>query len=153
MSCLLCFAIGLTLNWNLCRRKVYPCKVNGTSGRIIITPWSADGESTIAFERASIGNSVDFIRDLNDIVEVKKVGVSVPRTVLGWVSGADIQSQTMIVRMKSLEERAASERQGTKEIKGLNSYEGDIYVLSAIGRRDQLFCRLISIGNQRWESM
>jgi hypothetical protein len=55
--------------------------------------------------------------------------------------------------MKSLGERQLSEMDGTKEVKGMNSTEGDSYEFQAVGRREQLFARLISMGNQRWESL
>jgi hypothetical protein len=111
------------------------------------------GVPTLAFRSAAIGDKHEFLRDINDIVEIKKAGISVPRAVLGWASGADVESQTLLVRMKSLGERQLSEMDGTKEVKGMNSTEGDSYEFQAVGRREQLFARLISMGNQRWESL
>jgi hypothetical protein len=92
-----------------------------------------------------------FERNIDDIVELKKGGVSMPRAVLGWASGADIESQTLIIRLKDDFERQVTEI--SKEVKGMQAQDGDIYELNQVVRREQLFDRLIAMGNQRWESL
>jgi len=131
----------------------YPCRLNGLNGHLVISPMSGYGVPTIAFHTSSLGDKHEWVRDINDIVEIKKAGISVPRAVLGWASGADIESQTLLVRMKSRQDRSASEIDDTVEVKGMNSNEGDSYEFQSVGRREQLFVRLLSMGNQRWESL
>jgi hypothetical protein len=53
--------------------------------------------------------------------------------------------------MKTSGERAQDDINNAKEVKGMNSNEGVSYEFLAVGRRDQLFARLIS--HQRWESL
>jgi hypothetical protein len=55
--------------------------------------------------------------------------------------------------MKTSGERAQDDINNAKEVKGMNSNEGVSYEFLAVGRRDQLFARLISMGHQRWESL
>ncbi|KAJ9095999.1 hypothetical protein QFC21_005362 [Naganishia friedmannii] len=127
----------------------YPCKLRSKPGHIIIRPMSAYGPATLVFEPL-VGPPV-FERAIDDIVEVKKGGVSMPRAVLGWASGADIESQTLIVRLKNEFEKQVSEI--AEDVKGMQVQDGDIYELNQVVRREQLFNRLISMGNQRWESL
>ena len=131
----------------------YPCRLNGKNGHIVLDPRSEWGVPTISYRTAAIGDKGEFTRDINDIVELKKLGISVPRAVLGWASGADIESQTLLLRMKTSGERASDDADDTKEVKGMNSSEGDSYEFQSVGRREQLFARLLSMGNQRWESL
>lgn len=131
----------------------YPCRLNGKNGHIVLDPRSEWGVPTISYRTAAIGSKEEFTRDINDIVELKKLGISVPRAVLGWASGADVESQTLLLRMKTSGERAYDNVNDMKEAKGLNSVDGDTYEFQTVGRREQLFARLISMGNQRWESL
>ncbi|KAI5453283.1 hypothetical protein NCC49_006306 [Naganishia albida] len=127
----------------------YPCKLRNKPGHIIIRPLSVYGPAAIIFEPL-VGPAV-FERNIDDIVEIKKGGVSMPRAVLGWASGADIESQTLIIRIKDDFERQVSEI--AKDVKGMAAQDGDVYELNQVVRREQLFNRLISMGNQRWESL
>jgi hypothetical protein len=110
---------------------------------------SAYEPATLIFEPL-VGPPI-FERAIDDIVEIKKGGVSMPRAVLGWASGADIESQTLIVRLKNEFEKQVSEI--AEDVKGMQVQDGDIYELNQVVRREQLFNRLIAMGNQRWESL
>lgn len=127
----------------------YPCKLRNKPGHIILRPLSVYGPAAIIFEPL-VGPAV-FERNIDDIVEIKKGGVSMPRAVLGWASGADIESQTLIIRIKDDFERQVSEI--AKDVKGMAAQDGDVYELNQVVRREQLFNRLIAMGNQRWESL
>ncbi|KAJ9121504.1 hypothetical protein QFC22_002121 [Naganishia vaughanmartiniae] len=127
----------------------YPCKLRDKPGHIIIRPMSAYGPAVLIFEPL-VGPPV-FERAIDDIVEIKKGGVSMPRAVLGWASGADIESQTLIVRLKNEFEKQVSDI--AEDVKGMQVQDGDIYELNQVVRREQLFNRLIAMGNQRWESL
>lgn len=134
----------------------YVCKLNGIKGHVVINPMDVgDFGARVRFEPSGgIGDQAPlFDRSINDIVEVKKAGISVPRAVLGWASGADIDSQTLYVRMKTAAERINSKNAKEGNVKGLEAQEGDIYEFQAVQRREQLFDRLISMGNQRWETL
>jgi hypothetical protein len=78
---------------------------------------------------------------INDIVALKKVGMSaVKRTALNWAldsegaggTGMEITVVRRPSELESLEEKLE---------------------LSSIVRRDELFNRLIALGNQRWQMM
>lgn len=128
----------------------YPAKLDGKSGKIVIIPVSAhNGLARISFVTLT-GREV-FVRQVNDIVELKRTSISIARAILGWASGADIESQTLMIRMKSERERIQSEQ--AKVVDTMDAEEGDIYQFRTVYRREELFVRLISMGNQRWESL
>jgi len=68
------------------------------------------------------------------------------RLALGWASGADIEGLGLELRFKSLEQQVT-------EAAGGESSEGETVALASVGRREQLFVRLVSMGRQRWESL
>lgn len=113
------------------------------------------GLPRVSFIPAS-GTSPVFSRDINDLVEIKKEGISVPRAVLGWVSGADIESQTLLIRFKTMRQRVITDvvqqkkREG-KKVLGLESEEGETYELQGVVRREHLFIRLLAMNANRWE--
>lgn len=129
----------------------YPAKLEDVStGRIEIHPISLEYATPMISFVTTTGKEV-FMRPINEIVEVKRSSVSIPRAALAFVSGADIESQTLMIRMKSPREHAATQldyAQGET-----SPVEGDIYEFKTVYRREQLFVRLISMGNQRWESL
>lgn len=143
--------------------EIYPCRVNGVKGRIVIDPTDVrDFAARVRFEPAGVGKTDKaFDRIVSDVVELKKSGISIPRAALGWVSGADIESQTLWVRMKTAAQRKKDSmtRQQEREMNGsgkrgfkdLGVEDGDVYQISELYRRDQLFDRLVSLGPQRWE--
>jgi hypothetical protein len=100
--------------------------------------------------RSQTGKTI-FERPINDIVEIKRSSVSIARAALGFLSGADVESQTLLIRMKTAEEHAVSEL--AKHVEGIDPEEGDSFKFKTVYRREQLFVRLISMGNQRWESL
>ncbi len=57
----------------------------------------------------------------------------------------------MMIRMKTAAEHAASEI--AKHRDDVEAEEGDSFKFKTVYRREQLFVRLISMGNQRWESL
>jgi hypothetical protein len=66
------------------------------------------------------------------------------RMALGWVSGADVEGLGLEVRFKSVQQQLVEATGGPKQ-------EGEFMEFSSVGRREQLFVRLISMGRQRWE--
>jgi len=67
-----------------------------------------------------------------------------PRMALGWVSGADVEGLGLTIRFKDVTQQLA-------ESMGADSVEGKTLHFTRVGRREQLFVRLISMGRQRWE--
>lgn len=70
--------------------------------------------------------------------------VGIARSALGWASGADVEGLGLHLRFKSAEQRieeAVSTQRGN----------GETMVFKSVGRREQLFVRLISMGQHRWE--
>lgn len=81
---------------------------------------------------------------MDDIVELKKAHVSMPRIALGWVSGADVEGLGLTLRFKTVEQQMA-------EAAGAEKIDGQTMHFSRVSRREQLFVRLVSMGRQRWE--
>lgn len=125
----------------------YPAKLNGTSGHIIIDS-REEGISmpTISFVPVS-GTKAHFVRPVDDIVEIKKSHVSMPRMALGWASGADVEGLGLTIRFKSGVQQAKEFAAGPDAPKD----DGETMHFRRVGRREGLFTRLISIGRQRWE--
>ncbi|KAL0250702.1 hypothetical protein I308_102885 [Cryptococcus tetragattii IND107] len=125
----------------------YPAKLNGTSGHIIIDSRN-EGISmpTISFVPVS-GTKAHFVRPIDDIVEIKKSHVSMPRMALGWASGADVEGLGLTIRFKTGVQQAKEFAAGPDAPKD----DGETMHFRRVGRREGLFTRLISIGRQRWE--
>ncbi|KAL7421556.1 hypothetical protein Q5752_003325 [Cryptotrichosporon argae] len=125
-------------------RDEFPAKYDGTSGHIIL---DAANEATrvprIAFVPLS-GKDAAFQFAVDDIVELKKAHVSMPRMALGWASGADVEGLGLTIRAKPLAQQAA-------EAAGAEKVDGTTVHLTRVGRREDLFVRLVSMGRQRWE--
>lgn len=69
------------------------------------------------------------------------------RLGLAWVSGADVEGLGLTIRFKSIEQQMR-EANGEKL-----KTDGETLHFTRVGRREELFVRLISMGRQRWESL
>ncbi|BGP38891.1 hypothetical protein JCM10449v2_002829 [Rhodotorula kratochvilovae] len=134
----------------------FPAKFNGTSGHLIVrhSP-SAPGRSTLSFTplKASFQHST-FEKDIEDLVELKKHGVWIGRSVLGWAASINLEGMGLDLRFKPLEQRWAEKAhgglgEGDKPAEEVTS--GETLSFSHVGRRDELFRRLLGISNARWE--
>ena len=67
-----------------------------------------------------------------------------PRIALGWASGAEVDGLGLTLRFKDVNQQMA-------EAAGSEKIEGQTMHFTRVGRREQLFVRLISMGRQRWE--
>lgn len=112
-------------------------------------------QSTISFIplKASFQHPT-FEYPIEDLVEMKKHGVWIGRTVLGWAASINLEGMGMEMRFKKLEQRWAEKAQGgigegDKPHEELSS--GETLSFSHVGRRDELFRRLLGISNARWE--
>jgi hypothetical protein len=130
--------------------EAYPATLEGKSGKIVLVSASYENPVPMVSFRTGPGDVI-FERPVDDIVEIKRSSVSIPRAALGFLSGADVESQTLMVRMKTAQEDAVSEL--AKHRDDVQPEEGDSYTFRTVYRREQLFVRLISMGNQRWESL
>ncbi|GAA5986387.1 hypothetical protein JCM10908_003732 [Rhodotorula pacifica] len=133
----------------------FPAKYNGTSGHLIVKHSPALATSSISFIplKASFQHPT-FEHPIEDLVEMKKHGVWIGRTVLGWAASVNLEGMGMEMRFKSLEQRWAEKAQGgigegDKPHEELSS--GETLSFSHVGRRDELFRRLLGISNARWE--
>ncbi|WVQ99136.1 hypothetical protein IAU59_006268 [Kwoniella sp. CBS 9459] len=125
----------------------YPCKLDGTSGHLILENRSdIIKEPRITFVPVS-GKSEHFVLPIDDIVEIKKSHVSMPRMALGWASGAEVEGLGLTVRFKPVAQQIKDAQGGKKSEKS----EGKTLHFTRVGRREQLFVRLVSMGVQRWE--
>lgn len=70
------------------------------------------------------------------------------RLGLAWVSGADVEGLGFTIRFKSIEQQMR-EANGELNFKT----EGETMHFTRVGRREELFVRLISMGRQRWEML
>ncbi|BGO90559.1 hypothetical protein NBRC10512_005278 [Rhodotorula toruloides] len=133
----------------------FPAKFNGTSGHIIVKHSPSQATSTVSFIplKASFSHPT-FERPIEDIVEMKKHGVWIGRTALGWAASINLQGMGLDIRFKTLEERYAEKAHG-----GLGEGDkphqevthGETMTFSHVARRDELFRRLLAISNARWE--
>ncbi|GAA5864200.1 hypothetical protein JCM1840_006699 [Sporobolomyces johnsonii] len=133
----------------------FPAKFNGTSGHLVIKHTPLEPVSTISFVplKASFQHPT-FERPIEDIVEIKKLGVWIGRTVLGWAASINLEGMGLDLRFKHVGERFAEKAvgglgEGDKPHQEVN--EGDTLSFSHVARRDELFRRIIGISNARWE--
>lgn len=133
----------------------FPAKFNGTSGHLIVKHSPALAKSTLSFTplKASLQHP-EFEYEIEDLVELKKRGVWIGRSVLGWAASINLEGMGLDLRFKPLEQRMAEKAHG-----GLGEgdkpheehVEGETLGFSHVGRRDELFRRLMGISNARWE--
>ncbi|KAK4056525.1 hypothetical protein OIO90_002372 [Microbotryomycetes sp. JL221] len=133
--------------------EAYPAKLHGTSGHLILTS-GPDTQPTLSFVplRSSLSKP-SFQVKVEDLVEVKKKGVFIARAVLGWAASINLEGMGLDMRFKSIEER---QRDSLGQGKDPHSedHEGDTWSFSHVGRRDQLFARLLSVcGQTKWEML
>jgi hypothetical protein len=133
----------------------FPAKFNGTSGHIIVKHSPSSPVSTVGFIPLKVStHHPTWEKPIEDLVEVKKNGVFIARTVLGWAASINLEGMGLEVRFKPLEQRYAEKAHG-----GLGEgdkpheevVEGETYSFSHVARRDELFRRLLGISNARWE--
>jgi hypothetical protein len=138
----------------------YPAKLDGTSGHIIIENRNEIlTQPQISFVPLT-GKTPKFVYPIDDIVEIKKVRrsalvikadhfqahVSMPRMALGWASGADVEGLGLTLRFKDSVQQLIEANDGEK-------VDGESLNFTRVGRREQLFVRLVSMGRQRWETL
>jgi hypothetical protein len=113
----------------------YACKLNNKPGHLLV-----DGESgRVAWVALTeSGPSEKHVWDTDDLVELTKASVSVPRLLAGFVGGVSIDSLGLIMRFV-----------GPPVAEG--EVDPSIVELTSVERRDPLFNRLVAIGPQRWE--
>ncbi|BGP23695.1 hypothetical protein Rt10032_c05g2579 [Rhodotorula toruloides] len=133
----------------------FPAKFNGTSGHIIVKHSPAQATSTVSFIplKASFSHPT-FERPIEDIVEMKKHGVWIGRTALGWAASINLQGMGLDIRFKTLEERYAEKAHGglgEGDKPHQEATHGETMTFSHVARRDELFRRLLAISNARWE--
>ncbi|KAK8864161.1 hypothetical protein IAR55_001407 [Kwoniella newhampshirensis] len=122
----------------------YPAKLDGVSGHIILENKNEVlTQPRISFVPIS-GKKEHFTWAIDDIVELKKSHVSMTRMALGWASGAEVEGLGLTIRFKSGSQQLNEHLGGPKE-------EGTTLHFTRVGRREQLFVRLVSMGRQRWE--
>ncbi len=133
----------------------YPAKMDGTSGHLIIDHRPDLPEPTLSFiPLRSPTEKRTFHENINDLVEIKKSGVFIGRAVLGWASGVQLEGAGLETRFKPAHlRRVDGLGQGEGSEKHDETFEGSVHTFSHVGRRDQLFARLISIGTQKFESV
>ena len=100
---------------------------------------------------------------VRDIAELKKGGVGLPRSVLGWAAGMELGGTSLEVRLKRVTTYKAG-YDNTRypgplvdnvffEDEGDEDEQGEVVQFERIGRRDGLFVRLLSVGPQEWETL
>ncbi|GAA6005101.1 hypothetical protein JCM10207_008509 [Rhodosporidiobolus poonsookiae] len=133
----------------------FPAKYNGTSGHIIVHHSPSEPAATVSFIplKASLSHPT-WTKPIEDIVEMKKKGVWIGRKALGYLSSVQLEGMGLDIRFKPLEQRFAEKAHG-----GLGEgdkphdevVDGETHTFSHVGRRDELFRRLLGISNARWE--
>ncbi|GAA6063507.1 hypothetical protein JCM10212_004769 [Sporobolomyces blumeae] len=135
----------------------FPAKLNGTSGHIHVRHSPSEPVATIAFAplKASLQHPT-FERPIEDIVEIKKRGIWIGRTVLGWAASVNLEGMGLDLRFKTERERLEEKEKG-----GLGQgdrpheelHNGETFEFSHVARRDELVRRLMGISNARWETL
>ncbi|GAA6004837.1 hypothetical protein JCM11491_002250 [Sporobolomyces phaffii] len=135
----------------------FPAKWNGTSGHIIIAHSPSSPRSIVSFTplKASLQHPV-FEKAIEDIVEIKKRGVWIGRTVLGWAASVNLEGMGLDLRFKRLEDRMEEKARG-----GLGEgdrpheelHAGETIEFTHVARRDELVRRLMGISDARWETL
>ncbi|KAM0788664.1 hypothetical protein ACM66B_002763 [Microbotryomycetes sp. NB124-2] len=131
----------------------YPAKLHGTSGHLILTS-GPDTKPTLSFVplKSSLSKP-SFQVAVEDLVEIKKKGVFIARAVLGWAASISLEGMGLDMRFKPRDERM-KESLGTGEKPHDEDHEGETWSFSHVGRRDQLFARLVSVcPTSKWEML
>lgn len=93
---------------------------------------------------------------------MKKRGVSVARSVMGYVAGMGLTGTGFEIRVKPPSHERSRDEIKTEEAAKQNITgdavkedlkEGETLVFTNVLRREQLFIRLLSMGNQLWETL
>lgn len=137
---------------------VFRGKWKGTQG--VLTVSTTATQPLVAFSKLGLKKDVDSPAEtavwsllINDILEVRKVGGFgwKGKMIVGWSTGDRVidgcESQFGNLRRSLLELMVPFVC--LVEIIDVN---GNVYYITALPRRDELFNRLVAIGNQRWES-
>lgn len=140
----------------------YPAKLNGKTGTIVLDVPDADEGSTFDSMLHFLPSGADEPTEsfhVNDIVELKKGGVGLPRSVLGWAAGLDLAGNGLEIRVKD-----SGGTQEGKEIRpgvwirnvvfedeGDQELQGRVVQFERVGRRDGLFVRLLSVSEALFE--
>lgn len=142
----------------------YPARLDGKVGEIIIDVPDEDEGSTFDTNVHFVPSGSDEPSEsfhLNNIVELKKGGVGLPRSVLGWAAGMDLAGNGLEVRIKD----AGGKQEGREispgvwvnnvvfEDEGDLEQEGRVVQFERVGRRDALFVRLVSLSEALWETL
>jgi hypothetical protein len=126
-------------------------------GHVVVHPASRSGDvpariefSTIRKKKTIENTTIDPANDpatghlvvpINDVIDVKKVGMStVKRTALNWALDSEGAGGTGMEVKVIRRPAGAGVREETLE-------------LTSIVRRDELFNRLIALGDQRWQML
>ncbi|GAA5861821.1 hypothetical protein JCM8547_008565 [Rhodosporidiobolus lusitaniae] len=135
----------------------FPAKHDGVSGHLIVKHSPSSPVSTIGFVpiKANFSHPT-WEKPIEDLVEMKKRGVWIGRTVLGWAASVNLEGMGLDLRFKALQERYSEVAngglgQGDKPHQEVT--EGETLSFSHVGRRDELFRRLLGISNARWECL
>lgn len=134
----------------------YGCKLNGKAGHIILD-WSQDKPRVGFIPVGADSVSDDQVWDVDDILELRKEIVSVPRMAFGWLGGASVDSLGLDVRFIKNAAALALDTVDTKPgvdakiVTDTSADNDETIELRSVERRDALFNRLIALGDQRWE--
>ena len=136
------------------RAESYPAKLAGTSGHLVLER-RPGREPVLSFVPVSSPTDHRDVRaSVEDLVELKKLAVSNKRTALGLVGGVPLEGAGLEVRFKPRElRRMDGIGKGEGEEKFDETFRGETHSFEHVGRRDQLFARLISMGSQKFETL
>jgi len=135
----------------------FPAKWNGTSGHIHVKHSPALARSVISFAPLKAGMAhPTFEQPIEDIVEIKKRGVWIGRTVLGWAASVNLEGMGLDLRFKTLTDRMDEKAngglgEGDKPHEEL--HHGETIEFTHVARRDELVRRLMGISDAKWETL
>lgn len=136
----------------------YPAKLKDTFGHLILHTSRHNASPTISFVSLHT-DSLKFKAPICSLVELHKEGVWIGRAALSWAAATKIEGTGLVLRFKQGEVIAFGEKPESNIIAGAGAEGGEEggeegkWRFTDVGRRDQLFNRLIAMGDQKWETL
>lgn len=126
----------------------YSAKLAGSSGHLFL-----DDEEECLTWVPLMSKKPEKIWYIDDLVEMKKDGLGVSRLALAAMSGAEIASLGLSLRFAKTADDVSLNSM-TEEQQALTAQRAqETLVFKGVEAREELFNRLIAMGNQRWEML
>lgn len=126
----------------------YSAKLSGTNGHLFL-----DEDDECLSWVPLLSKKPEKIWYIDDLVEMKKDGLGVSRLALAAMSGAEIASLGLSLRFAKTADSVSLESMTEDQQLVAAQMAKETLVFKGVDAREELFNRLIAIGNQRWEML